>query len=165
MIKRRTVCLGLLSLVIIFCVFTAGCDKEEGTTKRIAELQKEVQLLRSQVERLSSGFAVISTGDKGYSLAHTRFGAFAITCEDVSRYEGGYKVRLAVGNLTNAKFRGAKIFVSWGKSDINKREIDVTDNFLPGRYTGVEFVVTPATAEDIKMFNIVLDFDEMALLQ
>ena len=165
MIKHRTVCLSLLTLVITFCLFMTGCERKEGATGRIAELQKEGQQLKSQVEQLSSGFAVVITEDKGYSIAHTRFGAFAVTCEDVSRYEEGYKVHLAIGNLTNAKFRGAKILVSWGKSGLNKREIDVNDDFPPGRYARVEFVMTPATPEEIKRFNIVLDFDEMALLQ
>jgi outer membrane murein-binding lipoprotein Lpp len=165
MIKQRTVCLSLLALVIAFCLFMTGCERKEGATEHIAKLQKEVQQLTSQVERLSSGFAVVITEDKGYSIAHTRFGAFAIACDEVSRYEEGYKVHLAMGNLTSANFRGAKILVSWGKSGFNKREIDVHDDFPAGRYTGVEFVMTPATSEDIKKFNIVLDFDEMALLQ
>jgi hypothetical protein len=174
MIKHRTACLGLVTLVIIFCLFMIGCEKKTDRTasssaknkplpERVLDLETEVLLLKKQMLQRSSGFVTVTTEDKGYSIVQTRYGSFAVKCEDVSQYMDGYKVHLAIGNLTCVTFNGAKIAVSWGKSPVSKREISVTNSFLPGSYTSIEFVMTPATPEDIKSFDLLFEFDEMAL--
>jgi hypothetical protein len=142
----------------------AQADKKETLEERVVKLKLELFKLQMQVTQMSSGSADVSTIDKGYSVAQTKFGSFTIVCKNVTPYLDGYKVHLSIGNLTNARFSGAKINLLWGK-DYNSKEMSVTNIFYPGRYTNVEIVLTPAKPEDIKTFSVALDFNQIALLQ
>jgi hypothetical protein len=154
-------------------IFFMGCDKKQNTStpsttrekplaERINELETDVFLLNLQVDNLISGSAIVSTEEKGYAIAQTKYGSFAIVCKNASQYLDGYKVHLNIGNLTNARFNGAKISLKWGKGQ-HKKEVSVTNDFPPGRYTTVEVVMTPAKPEDIKEFTVGLEFNQMAL--
>lgn len=141
----------------------ASPQKEKTMAERVDELKTDVLVLYREVYNLGSGSAIVSTEEKGYSIAQTKYGAFAVSCKNVIPYLDGYKIVLDIGNLTSARFNGAKLSVNWGKANEHKKEISVTNNFPPGRYTPVELVLTPAKPEEIKTFNVVLEFNQMAL--
>jgi hypothetical protein len=164
--------------LLLFCFIGLGCekkapntsavqtapDKKESLQEKVDKLQRDLSLLKMQVGSMFEGSVFISTEDKGYSLAQTKYGPFAIVCKKVTPYLDGYKVELQIGNLTSARFNGVKISVAWGifGGRVDK-EMSFTNSFPPGRYTTVELVMTPAKPEDIKVFSVTLDFDQMVL--
>ncbi len=159
-------------IFMMFYLIILGCNNNDSPPAQTDPpknqyLQGEVNLLKQQVFRLQTqltnftdGSASISTEDKGYDIAQTKFGSFAVVCRNASPYLDGYKIRLGIGNLTSASFRGAKINVWWGE---NSKEFDVTDSFVPGRYTTIEVVLTPAKPEDIKALTVSLEFNTIFL--
>lgn len=172
-----------LRSVLIFClmIFTfagVGCkknapdtpavqtapDKTESLQEKVDRLQRDLFQIKMQVRQMSGGSADVSTEEKGYSIAQTKYGSFAVACKNVTPYLDGYKVQLNIGNLTSVKFNGAKISLLWGTEYNHNKEMSVTNSFFPGRFTTVEIVMTPAKPEDIKTFSVILDFDQMALL-
>jgi hypothetical protein len=138
-------------------------DKKESLDEKVNRLQRELIRLRMQVGNMSDGSAEVSTEEKGYSIAQTKYGSFAVVCRNVTPYLDGYKAQLGVGNLTNARFNGAKISLLWGTDYSKNKDMSVTNSFLPGRYTNVEVVLTPAKPEDIRTFSVAFDFDQLAL--
>lgn len=168
--KGRTLPFILITFVFVFLVIIFGCEKKQGSTKettkqslpeKVDQLEKDVLRLRMQVNALTSGSTTISTEEKAYSIAQTKFGSFAIICKNVTQFLDGYKVHLSIGNLTSVKFKGAKIYLYWGKDLLYNKELDVTNDFPSGIFTNVEVVMTPAKPEDIKVFGIDLEFNEM----
>ena len=138
-------------------------EKQETLEEKVKRLQRELFILKMQVGNMSGGSVEVSTEDKGHYIAQTKYGSFAVVCENVTPYLDGYKAQLSVGNLTNARFNGAKIGLHWGKDNNNSKYMSVTNSFLPGRYTTVELILTPAKPEDIKTFSVTLEFGQLAL--
>jgi len=138
-------------------------EKQETLEEKVKRLERELFILKMQVGNMSGGSVEVSTEDKGYYIAQTKYGSFAVVCENVTPYLDGYKAQLSVGNLTNARFNGAKIGLHWGKDYNNSKDMSVTNSFLPGRYTTVEVILTPAKPEDIKTFSVTLEFVQVAL--
>ena len=138
-------------------------EKQETLEEKVKRLERELFILKMQVGNMSGGSVEVSTEDMGYYIAQTKYGSFAVVCENVTPYLDGYKTQLSVGNLTNARFNGAKIGLHWGKDYNNSKVMSVTNSFLPGRYTTVEVILTPAKPEDIKTFSVTLEFVQLAL--
>ena len=166
----------VLASVLLFLFFVIiGCenkvpnpppapapDKKESIEDQIRNLKRDVFNLKVQVGNMVGGYADVSTEEKGYSIAQTKYGSFAVVCKNVTPYLDGYKVQLGIGNLTSARFNGAKIGLMWGE-DFKTKDISVTNSFLPGRYTTFEVILTPAKPTEIKRFTVTLEFDQIAL--
>lgn len=173
MIRSRIVRFIVIAFIVPLS-FIVGCENKQKTSDssavqektlsaRVDELEGDVAGLQLNMQSLSDGSALVSTQEKGYAIARTKFGSFAIVCKDVNQFLDGYKVRLSIGNLTSARFDGTKIFVKWGKSFLKNKEISVTDSFFPGRYTTIEVVITPAKPEDVKELIVTLKFNIIGL--
>lgn len=146
-------------------------------TEKIAKLRSELFALQYRVSALESGEATVSTEEEGYGVAKTKFGPFTVSTRSATPYLDGFKVKLRIGNLTNANFNWAKLNVSWGpplddKNSKNieewsknqrQKEIDLTKGFPSGAFTDVEIVLTPAKAEDIKTFSVGIELNQLSL--
>jgi len=136
---------------------TAACQQSGGTApptaaapsssttelaKKVQDLETELASLRGRVNSLGAESAEISTAGDGYGVARTKFGPFVVVGRGVTPHLDGYKVKLAVGNLTSATFHGAKVKVEWGPpfeagrfaeyfKNRKEREFSVT-SVLPG---------------------------------
>lgn len=145
-------------------------------TDQIKKLRTDLFKLRFRVDALESSDATVSTEEEGYDVAKTKFGPLTVATRGAKPYLDGFKVKLQIGNLTNANFNGAKLNVGWGppfdeKKDIlewsknqRKKEIDLTTRFLSGAFTDVEIVMTPAKAEDIKSITVGIELNRLSLL-
>jgi len=103
--------------VLITAVLLASCNQGSTSSdfsKQITELKSELLVLQIRVSALESGEATVSTEEEGYDIAKTKFGPFTVSCSGATPYLDGFKVKLRIGNLTNAKFNGAKLNICWG---------------------------------------------------
>lgn len=179
--------------LLISGVLVAGCNQgstspaattnnsEKPTATPTSELAEQIRKLRTDLFRLQyrvfaleSGEATVSTEEEGYDVAKTKFGPITVSTRGATPYLDGFKVKLRIGNLTNANFNGAKLNVSWGppldeknieewSKNQRKKEIDLTTRFLSGAFTDVEIALTPAKAEDIKSFTVGIELNQLSL--
>ena len=130
--------------------------------------------MKSRVQTLESGEATVSTEEQGYDVSRTKFGPFTVSTRGATPYLDGYKVKLRIGNLTNANFNGAKLKLGWGpqydsqkpeewEKSQKKREISITNMLASGSFTDVEVVLTPAKPEEIKSFTVGFELDQLQL--
>lgn len=156
-----------------------GCN--QGSTsydlsKQIKELRSDLFLLQYRVSALESGEATVSTTEEAYDIAKTKFGPFTVSSRGATPYLDGFKIKLRIGNLTNAKFNGAKLNISWGPPYDNKssnyeewsknqkkKTVDLTTSFSPGAFNDIEIALTPANAEEIKSFTVGIELNQLAL--
>jgi len=101
--------------------------------------------------------ALLTTESNSYAVARTSFGPFVLVCRSVTPYLDGFKVKLAIGNITSATFNGAKLKIGWAlasTAESKSREVEVTTVFYPGAYSQVEVVLTPAKSQDVKIVSV-----------
>ena len=143
-------------------------------TEQIKKLRSDLFVLQFRVSALESGEATVSTEEEGYGVAKTKFGPLTVSTRGATPYLDGFKVKLRIGNLTNANFNGAKLNVAWGppfdeknleewSKNQKKKEIDLTTHFLSGAFTDVEIALTPAKAEEIKSFTVGIELNQLSL--
>jgi hypothetical protein len=165
--------------VLITAVLLASCNQGSTSSdfsKQITELKSELLVLQIRVSALESGEATVSTEEEGYDIAKTKFGPFTVSCSGATPYLDGFKVKLRIGNLTNAKFNGAKLNICWGprfdsekikyeewSKNQKKKTINLTDSFTPGSFKDIEVALTPAKAEEIKFFTVGIELNQLAL--
>lgn len=183
--------LGNIKITAVFLmgmlVFT-GCNKSgpvpqsapapappSPISEKIDKLNNQVLFLRFRLDALESGEASISSEDKWYGIANTKFGAFTVSVLSVVPYLDGFKVKLQFGNLTSAHFHGAKITVDWGLPlfDENgptgnterhkKKEFTVLNQFSPGSFTNTEVILTPAKPEEVKKLSVGIDLNQLSM--
>lgn len=162
--------LFLLSFVFLNCDSQSSTSptaqptaSQETLEQEVIQLRRELNRLSTRVNSITSGSALVDTEDKGYTVAQTKYGSFTVACRNLTPYLDGYKVTVAIGNLTSAQFNGAKINLQWGSDFSKTKEMGVTSSFLPGRNTNLEFIMTPAKPEDIKIFYLTLEFNQIVL--
>ena len=141
--------------------------KVDSTSKDISSISAKVDSISNdysnvayRVTALEPGSALLNTEKEGYAIADTKFGPFIITRRGVSRYNDGYKVKLGIGNFTNATFKGARLDVAWGS---HSKGFDVSDELASGAYTNVEIVLAPAGAEEIKVIRVGVELSQVYL--
>ena len=174
----------------LFCVLLAGCKQElpapppaEAATppaipsvsvEEFRKLRGQVFLLQRRIATLESSEATVSTEEEGYDVARTKFGPITVSTRSATPYLDGYKVKLRIGNMTNASFNGAKLSLGWGPPfDTNKpeewansqktKEMTLTTKLLSGAFTDVEVTLTPAKPEDIKTFTVGFELNQLEL--
>lgn len=152
----------------------ASAEEIEALKETVSQLRMDSFFLASRVEALESGKATVSTEGEGYDVARTRLGPLTVSASGVSPYLDGFKVKLTVGNLTNADFIGAKVTVGWGppydgedseewQKKQKKKEMAVTAQFSSGSFTDIEAILTPAQPEDIKSITVGFELSQIAL--
>ena len=140
----------------------------------VSELRKEVYRLRyEQLSKLWPTSVTVKTDSKNYGIARTKFGPFIISQGGLTEFLDGYKLKLLIGNTTSVVFRGATLTLEWGPpydeknvskwfQERKKKEVEVTDTFLPGINTIVEVVISPAKPEEAKEIEVGIDLNELS---
>lgn len=183
-------------VVLLLCASaSAGCWSSRETqkaqadeSKRLASLQTDVdslktdlRLLRSQVFKLQSQVSryrsvALEPTEKGYHRIDTTSGFFLLAVKDVERYLDGYRLVLAIGNPTAARYEGFKLILAWEKnfpeprqgepddqfhkrmdewsSSQKEKEYSFTETLEPASWNTVKVVVAPATAEEVNNIEV-----------
>lgn len=183
----------LALLICVLFVITACSRKTIKTDNRLAAtansatqadveaLRTEIRALRRQIFKLSSKASqyesvALDPTEKGYGRIDTTSGFFLILVRDAKPYLDGYRISLAVGNPSSARYDGFKMKLSWhaplpeqkpGESDDqyskrmdqwsqseHEKEFSSIETLQPASWNPITIVVSPATAEEIKMLQI-----------
>lgn len=140
-------------------------------SSKVDSLSGDYARLASRIMALEQGSALLSTESEGYAIAGTKFGPFIVTRKGVSQYQDGYKIKLGIGNLTTASYKGAKLHVTWGVlsghdkkwTEEQSRDFNIADELSSGAYTNVEITLSPARAEEIKIIQIGIELTQLYL--
>lgn len=143
---------------------------------QVEDLRSEIDLLKLRADELEPHPAHVSTEEMVYGVAQTQFGAFTVKAMGVTPYLDGFKVKLAIGNLTSATFHGVKLKVTWGPlmpgsaparmrafKAPKDHAFDLTTVLRPGADTNAEVSLTPAKPEEVKFIAVGLELNEMSL--
>ena len=152
---------------------------------QITKLEGELSSLKSKVEwneyfaeasrvEYWRESAVLSSDCQGYGVARSKLGPVLITCDSLSPYLDGFKLRIKATVLVPIDVKGLKIKVSWIETDPKhqekgkehrEKEIDTLLAFQPGRYTAFDIPLTPASASGLKKMYVRVTTNEVSVSQ
>jgi peptidoglycan hydrolase CwlO-like protein len=150
-------------------------DKVDSMSNNLASISKDLSSVSNKIDSISNNYAglasqmaalepnnaLLSTESEGYTIANTKFGPFIIMKRGVSPYQEGFKVKLGIGNLTPAAFKGARLHVTLGNQQ--NKIYNISDELSPQAYTNVEIAITPAKADEIKALQVGLELSQIYL--
>ena len=153
--------------------------------RAVAQLQ--TQLVRTRLKQEANQTVSLSPSEpKTFQrLDASPSGTFLVSLEDVTPYLEGFKVRLNIGNPSVATYVGFTLNVKGGRNDnaLNNREIDdkwqaaydewkasqwekkfsFPGSLEPARWNVVEFVISPAKAQDIGYLEVGMETSAVSL--
>ena len=135
-------------------------EKVDSISTKVDSISNDYTKVAFRVMALEPSNALLNTEKEGYAIANTKFGPFIITKRGMSQYLDGYKVKLGIGNFTNATFKEAKLNVTWGSQ---KKEFNITDELSSGAYTNIEIALAPAKTEEIKTIQVGIELSKVYL--
>ena len=142
-------------LVNIYAIYTC-----RDFSKRLNEIDTQVNLSLLQNRQERAAFVDILSPDDGFDYTRTDCGTFLITLKDVSPHlNGGYKARITIGNMSNATFKGFKIKYNCGAIENIEAvdEISFTDTLYPGSWQDVTAYLSPPAKQGENMLWIFID--------
>lgn len=173
-----------LSFIIIFIILlVSGCqdkkdkskdwevvDKTAEVENKIVQLGKDINALYSIVGEMNNKELIFSPSEKGqgYSVAHTNLGSLFVSLEHISKYADGYKVTFKIGNPNYAIFDKVKVTLYWGHPMPSENLLDwvkslrkniqiINKPLIPGIWNKVEFILSPATAQETGYMSLSLE--------
>lgn len=117
---------------------------------------------------------------KGFQRLDTLHGSFLIVCKDVKPYLNGYKITINIGNLSTAQYNGFSLKIKYCKKTIEtaggsrpsewyesmrEKNVSFNDDLNPGSWNTVEFVISPAKAEDIGCLKLSMETKRLSLFK
>jgi len=143
---------------------------------RINVQNQMVQLLNrmSSLEKFIYRYKsiIVDPRVKGFQRLDTATGFFLVACEAIVPEGNGYKLTFIVSNPSAVTYNGYMMRVTWGKEyegtspaefaewqkSLKEKERLFASNVLtPGSANRVEFTLSPATAEEIRFIQLVMD--------
>lgn len=188
-------CNGLM--LFAFLILATGCstkeDKEKPTTAAATVRQQDIEVLQQQIRSLVREVSQLQLKarryqslpldptEKGYGRIDTSSGFFLVAVRDAKPYLDGYRLILAIGNPTTARYNGFKLKLKWqkpmpeqkeGESDEHyskrlhewiqsgtqsghEKEFAFTETLYPSSWNPISLTISPATAEELKELEIV----------
>ena len=129
-------------LACVAAIIVAGCsNKQSSSDDLLAGLpgqepitKSEFDLLKSQVDDLNKRRVYrtlldhtsvsLNPNPSGFSLLDTPVGPIALRIDNVTAYANGSRVKLALGNTTNATLLKPKATIEWGSVNDKGEELE-----------------------------------------
>jgi hypothetical protein len=141
----------------------------------LLDLSVKLHFLEFKVE--SDESIIIEPTSKNFDIIKTRIGAFLVKVISIAPYLNGYKIELNIGNIYTARFSGLSIKVKWGESydedrfsdhekweqSLNIKTFNFTEPIMAGKWNKIDFIIAPATAEQISFIELTLNTTEASL--
>jgi hypothetical protein len=112
----------------------------------------------------------ISPDGNGSGLLKTPFGNLYISTESIEPYQGGYLIHLKIGNPTTAHFNGFSLICSTyqttnATSTFHAFTNDFSDELSAGYWTPVDFVLAPASMDEVRNASVSVQLNQINLLE
>lgn len=183
-------------LILLIILLNTGCDKFNSIDNKTKINDAEIQILKDRMSKLENNFskyqndtdgsisniyneisenAIVSIGGDGFSIINSRLGKITVSCENITEYGSGSKVKLTFGNTTNALLNGITIkldygkkfvpgndYVEWFKSVLTK-QTKINEKFYPGTWANVTVSLPECKPSDLTYLSISVTIDGIQL--
>ncbi len=109
----------------------------------------------------------LSTSSRGTQPINAGLGVLLVSVQNVTPYLSGYQLTLSVDNPNFATYSQNSVVLLWGPSAPNTPTYtfkkNLVSDFLPGTWTPVTLILTPATPKDLEYLNLSLQSSEIKL--
>lgn len=133
-------------------------SKVEELTKQAGDLSRRLRRLeiRYSLEQEANSYGVFNGTDEGFQRIDANFGTFAVSVKDLQSYGNGSRIKVNLGNLSSATFKGVKLKLKYGEPEpsietdnffelhqaweasLKQKENDVLQDVLPGSWNPVQ---------------------------
>lgn len=145
----------------------------DAMTARIVALEKQIATLQSSNSFLSYlvtqkrnkyDSIQLDPSDHNFQQLDGSVSTFLVILEDASPYLNGYRMKLSIGNPSNATFSNVSLKIRWGnaydfksydkdkyekwQNSIKEKEITLTDDLKPGAWNTVTVDLVPCAASE-----------------
>ena len=114
------------------------------------------------------GSAPVDPQHNGYFNLKTPYGVLLIKTDSVEQYLDGFKIHLSIGNPTSASFNGFSLICSAYDSTNYMQTVhsitnDMTDVLTAGNWNKINFVLAPATMDEVRNASISVQLNSLTL--
>lgn len=151
-------------------------------TPNLAALEKKVSDLEGRIVQLSIrstkyDAAELNISRDAYQRVDDSTGtSFLVRLVRAESYLNGYKITVAIGNITTATFNGCDLTVRWGtrepkgidewiawRKTVRTKDEHVTEDLNPGRWNEVEMIILPAKADELSFLELSIRTSTLSL--
>lgn len=152
--------------------------RPENATEKVERLEKDLQALKRRVldleiQRYAFQSINLTPEQKGFQRLDAGFVTLLVTTESAEVYLDGFKIKLKVGNPTSGDLSAARLFCTTYKPSASTNAPpwesfrSITNSLsakLPaGTWTTIEFVLAPATIEELRNASVSMEVDQVFL--
>lgn len=156
-------------------------NKLSALEKKLDSIESTLSFYKYLIDEKQTRYDTIQLDPSSHSFQRldTDTSSFLISVEDVSPYLNGYRLKLSVGNPSNATFSGVKIKIKWGRSydmnnftsstykqwlaSIQDKEVPLDNPLLPGTWNSVNLDLVPAAANELGYLEISMTSTTLSL--
>lgn len=147
--------------------------------EKIEKLEKDLQSLRGRVldlemQRYAFHSINLTPEQKGFQRLDAGFVTLLVTTDSIDPYLDGFKIKLKVGNPTSGDLSAAQLVCTTYKPSAstnatppweNWRSItnSVSAKLFAGTWTPIEFILAPATINELRNASVTLEVNEVFL--
>src|SRR5437660_7322103 len=155
----------------------------------LAAQSSDIMTFKFEFEMLHDKTVMIDVSTPEYQCIDTNTGKFLISCDNVQPYAQGQKLTFRIGNPNLVTFSGFKLHAKWGRraptypadnqqpnavgtwqtatarwrQSLHDKDIESTIELKPGIWNTVQFVVSPATPEELDYLALSMTTDRVSL--
>jgi hypothetical protein len=145
--------------------------------KRIANLETSIEIYKYLLDEKQekNDTAVLDPSSRDFLRLDSNIGSFLVSLDDASPYLDGYRVKLSIGNPSNAKFQNAKLKVRWGRSlkstgnyskwqaSLHEKEVDLTNDLEAGYWNQMTVDLIPCNPDELGYLEVSLQTPSIIL--
>jgi len=153
-------------------------------SQKVAELEKRVNTLEGSValnkallseKQDKADSVVLDPSSREFLRLDSETSTFMIALTDASPYLNGYRIKMNVGNPSDAKFSDAKLKVTWGRAikasdsysvwlaSLHEKEVTLTEDLLPGAWNPVSVDLIPCAPNELGYLVVSLETPSVLL--
>ena len=184
-------------IVLIFSLLTSGCNyssnaekyaeiaKLEELEKKVSELEWDLIMAKTRSEKYTSASFDPAEG-KEYQRLDTSSGTLLVSFLDAKTHLDGVKVKLNIGNLQYADYRGFELMIEYGKrypkyikdqpeqnkknrleyeASKRKKEEKFTQVLKSGSWNTIEIFLPDVKPSDFGNLQVKINLNTIALFQ
>lgn len=147
-------------------------DRLSALEKRLSDLESTVAYYKYLIDQKQVKYDSIQVDPSNHSFQRldSDTSTFLVSAEDASPYLNGYRLKLSIGNPSDAKFTGVKVKVRWARvydfskftsesyktwqSSIHEKEVALADDLMPGAWNNVDLDLVPAASDELGYLEV-----------
>lgn len=143
---------------------TNAGPKIEFLMEYVGKLSEQIQALDRRLDYSElpedETWTELNTTQKSYLPIKTRVGILFVALDNITPYLDGYRLTIRIGNPSSATLNGFQLSAQWGT---NRQTFSHADKLSAGRWSKIEFIISPATVEATKKISVMVRPDKITL--